>query len=328
MAAFIAPPLPGNHASFLERLSDGTLVVVFFSGGEGQPGCGIAASVLPPHAGVFSKGVLVSQRPNYSNQNPVLYFDAAARRLHLYHTSQATGQGGGESTAVLLHLSSTDGAATWSAPELFYNASGAFTRNALVPLRDGGVLMPLYMSIVGTDYSFVLRADAAGAWGGPTALNMSGDLIQPTVVRIAGSNTLRAFFRDEDANAIYSCDSADEGVTWSLPARTVLPSNDAGIAARVLGSGALAMVYNNHSGTDLPRSPLVISLSSDDGASWPCTRVLEASDANSSSVGEYSYPAITEVSGFIFVSYTYNRLTILVRNFTEEWIRSACDKQS
>lgn len=336
LGAFLAPPLPGNHASFLELLPSGALVAAWFSGGEGQPGCGIAVAVLPAGGAQFSPGRLVSVRPSYSNQNPVLFADTAASPplLHLFHTSQATGPGGGENTSVILHLTSSDGgAAEFSPPTLFYGAPGAFTRGGVVPLPGGGLMLPAYMSIEGTDYSFALRrAAATGPWV-PVNLSQSGDLIQPAVVRLpsgavsagAPGSLLRAFLRDEDAIAIYAADSADEGATWGLPTRTVLPNNNAGISARVLRSGAVVMAYNDHAGTDAPRAPLVLSLSSDAGASWPCTRVLQAHDANSSSVGEYSYPALAEDGeGSVWVSYTYNRDTIVVRKLTEAWVREGC----
>ena len=98
------------------------------------------------------------------------------------------------------------------------------------------------------DTSFVLLSDAAHTTRlTPRPLPQSGDLIQPSVVHLPaadGSGSfLRAFLRDEDAIAIYFADSIDEGSTWSLPARTVLPSNNAGIASARLASGAVALVY-------------------------------------------------------------------------------------
>lgn len=332
--AYLSPPKNGNHASSLELLHDGSLAVTWFSGGEGQPGCGIAFSVLPPLGDCFTPGRLVSVRPTYSNQNPVLYSDATALPplLHLFHTSQATGPGGGENTSTLFHLQSNDGGVTFSPPTQFYSAPGAFLRGSVVTLSGGGVLLPAYMSIQGTDYSIMLQGSNAssggeGSWV-PHTLPMSGDLIQPSVVRLGPGKgaALKAFLRDEDAIAIYTATSVDEGLSWSLPSRTPLPSNNAGIAARVLSSGALAMVFNDHPGTELPRAPLVLALSTDQGETWPCFRVLQAHDSNSSSsVGEYSYPSlIQDAQGSLWVSYTYDRLTILVRKVTEAWVREAC----
>jgi len=322
--AYLAPPLNGNHASFLE-LHGSSVMLAWFSGGEGQPGCGIAFSTLGSGRSGFTPGKLVSVRPHYSNQNPVLFSNPPD--LHLFHTSQATGPGGGENTSVILHLISEDDGATWSPPTLFYSAPGAFLRAGVVK-SGGGFLLPAYMSVEGTDYSFMLHRPPGGGGAGsnisagwsPFPLNMTGDLIQPTIAQLS-SSTLACYFRDEDAVAIYSSSSADQGKTWTLPSRTPLPNNNAGIAVRMLTSGSLLLVYNNHAVGDLPRAPLVLSVSHDQGVTWRCARVLQIHDSNSTWVGEYSYPSIIQDDeDNILVSYTYDRETIVVRRFTETWL--------
>ena len=87
--AFLAPPKTGNHASFIEQMTpSGTLAVAWFSGGEQQPNCSIAVSLLELGSLQFTAGVIVSERVNYSNQNPVLFWDNETQILHLYHTQQ------------------------------------------------------------------------------------------------------------------------------------------------------------------------------------------------------------------------------------------------
>jgi predicted neuraminidase len=87
--AFLAPPKTGNHASFIEQMTpSGTLAIVWFSGGEQQPNCSIAVSLLELGSQQFTAGVIVSERVNYSNQNPVLFWDNETQILHLYHTQQ------------------------------------------------------------------------------------------------------------------------------------------------------------------------------------------------------------------------------------------------
>lgn len=182
----------------------------------------------------------------------------------------------------------------------------------------------------------MLTSDAARTAWLPVGCAMSGDLIQPTVVRVTpGDRALRGWFRDEDAIAIYVANSADDGSTWTLPQRTTLPNNNAGIAAAVLASGAVVIVFNDHAGTDTPRSPLVIAISDDGGSTWVAKRALAVHDTNSSAVGEYSYPSVAALpngSGTggnsggaqptIGVTYTYDRETIVFRAFDEAWVRS------
>ena len=87
--AFLSPPRLGNHAAFIEQITpSGTLAVAWFTGGEGTPNCSIALSLLHRGSDQFTPGVVVSERANYSNQNPVLFWDYPTQVLHLYHSSQ------------------------------------------------------------------------------------------------------------------------------------------------------------------------------------------------------------------------------------------------
>ena len=147
-AAFLSPPSGGNHASFIELMDDGMLAIAWFTGGEGTPNCSIAVSTLTQGASAWTPGRIASTRTNYSNQNPVLFWEAATQTLHLYHSSQATGGGGGEPTAQIWHTASRDRGTNWDTPAPFYTAAGAFDRNRIVSLRTGGLLFPCYMRCV------------------------------------------------------------------------------------------------------------------------------------------------------------------------------------
>lgn len=156
----------------------------------------------------------------------------------------------------------------------------------------------------------------------------SENLIQPSVIRLYNAITLRSFFRDENAEFIYYSDSNDDGFTWTVPKPTTLPNNNAGIHANVLKTGAVIMVFNNHNGTQLPRSPLTVALSYDNGMTWPYKRNIQVhDDGNSTSVGEYSYPSILQSfwSGSddndIHLVFTYDRQTIKYVRFNEKWIK-------
>jgi predicted neuraminidase len=158
-------------------------------------------------------------------------------------------------------------------------------------------------------------------------ISQSDYLIQPTVIRLNNSSRLRAFFRDENASSIFYADSDDDGQTWTTPKASDLPNNNAGIEAYVLKSGAVIMAFNNHNGTQQPRSPLTIALSYDNGMTWPYHRDVQIHDDDSEHVGEYSYPSLIQSfwSGSddndIHLVYTYDRLTIKYIRFNEKWIK-------
>ena len=138
-----------------------------------------------------------------------------------------------------------------------------------------------------------------------------------------GATFLRAWLRDENQSCAYLSDSLDEGASWSEPAPAPLKNNNAAIQALVLASGAVAMVFDDETGPGTPRSPLVVALSDDGGASWPVRRALAVNDDNSTAVGEYSYPALTQDAlGVIHVLFTYDRICIKYMAFRESWVRS------
>ena len=96
--AYMIPPNESNHASFLELLpapapspsnSSGELVMAWFSGlAEGTSNCSIVVARLPAGSLQWSRAQAVSSRVGYSNQNPVLYYDAADKVLNLFHSQQ------------------------------------------------------------------------------------------------------------------------------------------------------------------------------------------------------------------------------------------------
>jgi predicted neuraminidase len=105
--AFLSPPRTNNHASYIEQMTpSGTLAVAWFTGGEGSPNCSIAVSLLQVGSKQFTPGVIVSERANYSNQNPVLFWENETQILHLYHSSQLGNAG--ETHSEIWHVQSKD----------------------------------------------------------------------------------------------------------------------------------------------------------------------------------------------------------------------------
>jgi predicted neuraminidase len=354
--AYIVPPRGGNHAATVALLPDGSLAAAWFTGGEGTPNCSIAFALLGANSAAWTPGRVVAEHVDFSLQNPVLYVDAAlGNLLVLWHTTQVPADG--ESSSSIWRATSADGGATFSPTRPFYDVPGAFTRNAPVALAGGAVMLPAYNSTPGDipDYPIYLLSDAAHATWRPVH-GPGLDLIQPTVVRLpamaldgssggggrvgggdgggggrggggggsgSGETFLRAWLRDENQSCAYVSDSHDEGASWSEPAPTPLKNNNAAIQALVLRSGAVAMVFDDETGPGTPRSPLVIALSDDYGASWPVRRALALHDDNATSVGEYSYPALAQdAAGMIHVLFTYDRICIKWVAVSEAWVRA------
>ena len=108
---------------------------------------------------------------------------------------------------------------------------------------------------------------------------------------------------------LYRSDSTD-GRTWSIPERTEIPNNNSGFDIVNLGLGRLVLCCNPVSENWGKRTPLVLMTSEDNGKTFQTAFILEDKP------GEYSYPSLLYSEGKLYVSYTYNRETIVCRTFT------------
>ena len=85
---------------------------------------------------------------------------------------------------------------------------------------------------------------------------------------------------------------------------THLPNNNSGLDALRLEDGRVVLIYNPVGENWGARTPLDISVSSDNGQTWETIAHLE-DDPDLES--EYSYPAIVETEDGIAVCYTWKR---------------------
>jgi predicted neuraminidase len=315
-----APHGPDNHAANLLRTRGGELLCTWFSGPEeGSPGTNVVLSRLSGDR--WEQPLLVAADPGRSEQNPVLFEDGDGLLWLLNTSSEPYDQ----TTAHVVARTSADAGRTWSEPRVLLAEPGAFVRNPPLILDDGTWLLPAYHCGAGGDTSVVrLSADGGRTWAGHQVPG-SGDLVQMTIARRPDGRLL-ALFRDRRARRIHAATSAD-GRTWSAPEPTDLPSNDSSVQLTRLGDGRLALVYNDASlerdqfrrvtkngerRKKALRTPLVVAVSEDGGATWPDRRVLQDSDSEyrQNELG-YSYPSVIDGgAGRLFVAFSYLRKTI------------------
>ena len=153
-----------------------------------------------------------------------------------------------------------------------------------------------------------------------------------------------AFYRDRFAAHVRRSLSMDGGEGWGAPMPTNLPNNNSGIQAIRLADGRIAMMLNpvNASMSDqrraslydeietdamagtggaiwgVPRAPMALALSSDNGANFAIAAVLDQGSgvclSNNSVEGvnkELFYPSILQdPSGDLHVASTYHRRAI------------------
>ncbi len=178
--------------------------------------------------------------------------------------------------------------------------------------------------------------DWGATWKTSTPLVGLGN-IQPSLAR-KKDGTLVAYMRDNGPppKRLMSSRSTDRGDTWSAVEDTTLPNPGAGAEVLVLRNGHWVLIYND---LERDRYSLAVSISEDEGRTWPWTRHLElnASSGDSQQLGQYHYPSIIQAAdGTLHATYSYfappasvtpdaegrlPRKAIKHAHFNEAWIR-------
>jgi predicted neuraminidase len=212
---------------------------------------------------------------------------------------------------------------------------GWMTRAHPYVLDGTRLIVPLYSD--GFSFSLMAITDDWGAtWKTSTPLVGFGN-IQPSLAR-KRDGTLVAYMRDNGPapKRLHISRSTDRGETWSPVEDSALPNPGAGAEVRVLADGHWVLVYND---LEQGRHRLAVSLSEDEGATWPWTRHLERDGSvEASERGEYHYPSVIQAhDGTLHVTYSYFipparaqkddqgrliRKAIKHAHFNEAWIRA------
>ncbi|MFD0666549.1 sialidase family protein [Ramlibacter sp. MAHUQ-53] len=243
------------HAANLMELPDGTLACVWFGGSmEGRSDICVFMSRLAPGSTQWTEPVQLSDDPDRSEQNPIL-FNAPDGSLWLLHTAQSAGH---QDTAVVRRRVSHDNGLTWGPVETIADAgTGTFVRQPVVVQADGSWLLPIFRCkpVPGRawdgslDDSAVLRStDQGKTW---TRIEVPDSLgcVHMNIIACKDGG-LVAFFRSRWADHVWRTRSSDGGLTWEAPKPTTLPNNNSSIQAIRLADGRLAMIFNASSALD------------------------------------------------------------------------------
>ena len=213
---------------------------------------------------------------------------------------------------------------------------GWMTRAHPYVLDGTRLIVPLYSD--GFSFSLMAISDDWGAtWKTSTPLVGLGN-IQPSLVR-QKDGTLVAYMRDNGPapKRLMISRSKDRGETWSAVEDSDVPNPGTGAEAIVLANGNWVLIYND---LERGRYSLAVSLSEDEGRTWPWTRHLERdpASADDQQLGQYHYPSIIQAAdGTLHATYSFfaapatakrdgeNRLVrkaIRHAHFNEAWIRT------
>jgi predicted neuraminidase len=213
------------------------------------------------------------------------------------------------------------------AADKYASRMGWITRSRPLILPTGRILIPIYSD--GFSISMMALSDDGGnSWTTGKPIIGLGN-IQPSVVR-KNNGTLVAYMRNAGPppRRLYTSNSTDGGVTWSLATHTNLPNPGSAADIIRLVNGYWAIVYND---SEEGRHSLAVSLSDDEGKSWRWTRHLEL-EPPENRAGQFHYPSTIQTrDGLLHVSYSYflnhlplgePRKSIKHAAFNFEWVQA------
>lgn len=324
---------PKCHASSICELPNGNLLACCFAGTEeGASDQVIIGTSYNKARKSWEHWKVWVDVPHRASGNPRV-FQGPAGNNEIWLIAPVTyGVWCSGSTRLFMKRSYDEGK-SWKDLELLIDDKGILGKNK--PFIEGDLVI---LPVEREDYwnvKFLRSEDRGESW------ELVGDLgresgirvIQPTIVRLKNGD-LMAYMRSQE-NYIYKSYSTDNGKHWSEPIPSSLPNNNSGIDMVRLHSGRLLLAYNPTKLTSTketlepglpveimagfdtwgPRTPLILSLSYDDGKHWRNHFTIEDGP------GSYSYPAVIQADdGMIHVTYTNNRESITHVQLTEEEI--------
>lgn len=296
------------HASTLAALPGHRLIAAWFGGtAEKNPDTAIWVSRFDGAA--WSAPDKLFKVAPLAHYNPVLFF-APDGRLHLWYKV-----GPNCSEWRSWHAASDDLGHIWTAAQPFLPDDPL----ARGPVRCQPIVTPSGAWLAGASderlrdadgrewWCYIDRSDDGGrTWTAAPIRLAAGSppgkgAIQPTLWHSATG--VHCLLRTS-LGRIYRSDSSDDGRTWSPAHATDLPNNNSGIAVARLSDGRLALLWNPVEKDWGARTPLRLSLSSDDGATWSTLCDLATGD------GEFSYPALIVHDDRLSATWTNRRATI------------------
>ncbi|MBO0129917.1 sialidase family protein [Agrobacterium burrii] len=334
---------------------------------EGKSDISIFASVLMPGANRWGAPQRLSHDPDHSEQNPVLFTapDGALWLFHTAQPSGNQDECRIRMARVTRDVAAPEKLSSEEGRFLDL-PKGCFVRAPLRIRDDGAWLLPIFRCIQRPGQKWNGSHDTAAlgisrdnglTWQLQELEDSTGCVHMSPVA--GGDARYSAFFRRRQADFVYRTESADGGHSWSKPQPTDVPNNNSSIAAIRLGDGRLAMICNPVSaaqssdrraslydelGEDdgrpdadptggcvpvwgVPRAPVSICISDDDGRSFPTRILIEDGPgtclSNDSTDGrnlEMSYPWLLEApDGTLHASYTYHRRAIKYVRLAPGW---------
>jgi len=327
--SYLPTNYPESHCSFLEKIPNGDIICVWFSGKkEGVDLVSIILSYLSPNNDYWTEPVVIARTPGYSNQNPVLFYNPKEEVLYLWYSSQVAANDYFENQHTIklyemklklgdiLEDDDMNKYTCWSAPQGLFGKDFVMGKGRVCyDDVNNTMLLPVYEKpnkYTSSHFSSCITISHGDIRNIYKKKKIPGTnkLVQGHIITFSGH--IKIYFRDRFKKHIWYSESSNFGETWKSPKKINLPNNNCGICpfkCSVGGKDYVIMVFNN---TNSGRRPLSIAYS-EDGIKFKGTMNIEEKTEILSvdkRPPEYSYPNVLVDNDTIHISYTYNRWCI------------------
>jgi predicted neuraminidase len=294
-------PFISCHASTVLKTNDGNVLAAWF-GGTKEGADDVAVWLSRRTADGWGYPLKVADEEGVPHWNPVLFMGLNDEVILYYKVGHKI------SKWHTRFITSNDGGLTWSAPNSLVEGDiggRGPVKNKPIRLHDGTILAPASIEEHSWDAFVDISYDQGQTWRQSELVPVPRNsftgkgVIQPTLWE-SDYGKVHMLLRSSEGY-IFRSDSEDGGKTWSLAYPTKLPNNNSGIDLAKLPDGRIVLAYNPVGQNWGPRTPLILSISEDNGLTWQNICVLENEEE------EYSYPSIIADGKEILLVYTWRR---------------------
>ncbi len=318
------------HSPSLFETTDGKLIAYWFDGSrEGAPDVVILSQTLLNN-GKPAKRENNTQLASATAVETALLPDQDVRKLGNSLVAQSTAGAplfltttvsiGGWAMAKIA-VTPLRGDGTIFAPARHLPLSPVLNRSHLlrappVAYSDGSLGLPVYFEQL-ANFGELIRLAPNGRVLGKARMSSGLAAIQPVIVPLDANRAVAYFRNATTRDYLWKTRTSDGGRTWDNVRRTALQSMNSPAAALRLGSGLLAIVYND---SKVRRDRLVLAVSSDEGQTYTTIKVLEDGKRRP---GEARYPYMIGLrDGSYALTYsTASKTGIRVLQFTQAWAK-------
>jgi predicted neuraminidase len=309
------------HAVSAIRLDNGDCIATWFGGShEGKDDVDIWGARLHNKKWSKPEKLISDELPLW---NPVLFYDSGLIALFF----RRGGDIGGWRSYVMY---SKDNGMTYGEPQILPDGFMGPIKNKPIKMSNGewlcgSSLEPEWDSII------EIYSPKSDSWISKSVLSVpdtpvNSGIIQPTLWE-SKPGKVHAIMRSS-LGKLFRADSNDYGRTWNAPYPIDLPSNNSGVDLAKLPGGELVLAYNPIAENWGKRSPLILSMSVDNGKTWPFHYTLEEEEEQNKEnryAGRYSYPAVIAVPEGVACFYTHCRNRIKYQIVSPEQIKNGSE---